>query len=311
MSASAPIRLGTLPEPTTVSVVMAIKDEAANIEQAIDAILTQTYSRIREIVVAVAPSSDGTDAICRRLEREVPEFRVIANPKGWVSSGLNAAIAATTGHVIVRVDGHCHLPPKYVEISTETLRNTGAAVVGGIQRAVGVTPFQRAVAAAMSSRAGVGNAHFHFGGEPGPTDTVFLGVFRREALDAVAGYNESLLRNQDYDLNWRIREAGGIVWFTPELAVDYQPRDSIKKLGSQYFQYGWWKRIMLQRNPKSLRARQAAPPLLVLALLASVIAAGSTRRPALLAPVWLYAAGVTGAGLSAGKGRTAFSSLLR
>ena len=132
MSASAPLRLGALPEPATVSVVMAIKDEAANIEQAIDAILTQTYSRIREIVVAVAPSSDGTDAICRRLEREVPEFRVIANPKGWVSSGLNAAIAATTGHVIVRVDGHCHLPPKYVEISTETLRNTGAAVVGGI-----------------------------------------------------------------------------------------------------------------------------------------------------------------------------------
>lgn len=296
----APIRLRRLSDPATVSVVMAIKNEAAHIEQkAIDAVLAQTDPSIREIVVAIAPSSDGTHDICQRLEQEIPKFRAIPNPVGLGEfrverrhsgdyrrgsrSGRRSLPVATklrrdfdqhaTDHRR-RSRGRNPASGRHHTIPTRGRGGTGAVGPGS------ATPIS--ISAASPGRR-----------TPG------FGCISPRALDAVGGYNESLLRNQDYDLNWRIREAGGAVWFTPELVVDYQPRDSMRELGSQYFQYGWWKRIMLQQNPKSLRARQAAPPLLVLTLSSSVVAAGWMRRPALLALVALYAAGVAAAGVSA------------
>ena len=115
----------------------------------------------------------------------------------------------------MRVDGHAELSAGYIRRAVETLRRTGAANVGGVQRAAGTTPFERAVADAMSSRFGTGDATFHYGGTEGPTDTVYLGVFDRAAIEAVGLFDERLLRNQDYELNIRLREAGGVVWFDP------------------------------------------------------------------------------------------------
>ena len=120
---------------------------------------------------------------------------------------------------MVRVDGHALFPADYVRTAVEVLTETGADNVGGIMAAEGTTPFEQAVARAMTSRLGVGSARFHTGGEAGPADTVYLGVFRRSALERVGGYDESFLRAQDWEMNLRIRRSGGLVWFTPRLRV--------------------------------------------------------------------------------------------
>ena len=154
---------------------------------------------------------------------------------------LNAAIGASRNGIIARVDGHAMLPEDYLQIAVETLEETGADNVGGVMAAEGVTPFEQAVARAMTSKIGVGGARFHTGGTAGPADTVYLGVFRREALERVGGYDEHFQRAQDWEMNHRIRETGGLVWFQPRMRVSYRPRPSVKALAKQYFHYGRWR----------------------------------------------------------------------
>jgi GT2 family glycosyltransferase len=291
----------TGPSPTTVSVVFAIKDEAETIEGALRSVWAQTYPHIDEILIAIAPSSDDTWAACRAAARTDPRIQLVENPEGWVSFGLNRAIAASTGEIVVRVDGHCRIPEDYVATAVETLQRTGAGVVGGVQRAVGGPGFSAAVATAMSSPLGVGNATFHYGAAEGEVDTVFLGVFQREALERVGGYDEQLLRNQDYDLNYRIRKAGYAVWFNPAMAVEYQPRSTVASLGRQYYQYGWWKLRMLAKDPHALKLRQLAPPAVVAGLALSTAASIATRRALLAAPVAAYAASVAVGGWTIGR----------
>ena len=155
--------------------------------------------------------------------------------------------------------------------------------VGGIQRAVGTTPFEQAVADAMTSRFGTGDATFHYGGAEGPTDTVYLGVFDRAAIEAVGVFDEALVRNQDYELNIRLRQAGGMVWFDPELSVSYRPRGTLRGLARQYFDYGRWKRRVVRRHPRSLRWRQAVPPA-VTSLSSAVLLGSAVSRKALAVP---------------------------
>jgi len=281
-----------------VAVVMPIRDEASHLEAAVAAVLGQDYPGSVEVVLAVAPSTDGTEALAARLAEADDRVRVVANPAGVTPAGLNAAIAASSAPVVVRVDGHAELSEGYIRRAVELLDETGADNVGGIQRAVGETPFEDAVAAAMTSRFGVGDAKFHYGGEPGPTDTVYLGVFRRSALERVGGFDESLVRNQDYELNWRIRETGGTVWFDPSLWVTYRPRGSIRALARQYYEYGWWKAEVLRRHPGSVRLRQLVPPA---ALIANVggLALGLLRwRVLLLAPAVYLSSALTAAALA-------------
>ncbi|MEM9035811.1 MAG: glycosyltransferase family 2 protein [Actinomycetota bacterium] len=280
----------------SVSVVMPVRDEADDLSAAVDAVLAQGYPGRFEVCLAVAPSTDGTADIARRLADDA-RVSVVANPSGSTPAGLNAAIAATTGDVVVRVDAHSELSPGYVRRAVDTLRRTGAVNAGGIQRATGRTPFEDAVSVAMTSRFGVGDAKFHFGGAEGPTDTVYLGVFDRAALEAVGGFDETLIRNQDYELNWRLREAGGTVWFDPELEVTYRPRGSVRRLARQYAEYGWWKAEVVRRHPRSLRWRQLVAPATVVGIVGGVVAA---RRwpPAALAPA-VYGAGVLAAAASA------------
>ena len=198
--------------------------------------------------------------------RAVRPVRVVPNPAGTTSAGLNLAIGSAVGSVIVRVDAQARLPADYIERAAVTLRRTGAANVGGAQRPVGKGGLSRVIAAALSSPFGGGPAAFRRGREPGPVDTVYLGVFDADALASVGGFDESLLRNQDYELNWRLREQGYVVWFDPGLVVDYQPRSSWAGLARQYFDYGAWKRVMLRRHPRSLKSRQIAAPALVAGL---------------------------------------------
>ena len=274
---------------------MAVRNEQAHLREAVGAALSQDYPGSLELVLAVAPSQDATAAIAADLAAIDRRVHVVDNPAGNVSAGLNRAIAASDGEVVVRLDGHAVADPGYVRCAVEVLAETGAANVGGVQQAVGNTPFERAVAAAMTSRFGVGDAKFHYGGEPGPTDTVYLGVFRREVLERLGGFDETLVRNQDYELNWRIRRDGGTVFFHPDLRVRYTPRGSLRALARQYYEYGRWKREVLRRHPESLRWRQVAPPLLLVTLLGAGVAVQHDRRAAVI-PAG-YVAAITAASL--------------
>ncbi len=261
-----------------VSVILPVRNEASTILAAIRSALNQAYAGDLEIVVADGGSTDGTREIVEELGGMDPRIRLVDNPPGITPTGLNAAIRAANGEVIVRLDGHSVLPDGYIARAVETLHREGADNVGGVQAAVGDGWIQRATAAAMSNPVGVGDARFHYGGESGPADTVYLGVFRREVFDRIGFFDETLLRNQDYELNYRIRTSGGIVWFDPELRVEYRPRTSVRGLWRQYSQYGAWKREVLRRHPSSLRWRQLVPPIFVLALLASALLSFTTLR---------------------------------
>ena len=281
----------------TVSVVIPARDEAATIAHTIDAIHAQRYGAAIEIVVAEGRSTDDTRPTLDRLAESYEKLTIVDNPSGTTAAGLNAAIAVARGTVIVRCDAHAVLPGDYVATAVRLLRETGAANVGGLQRAVGAGGWQGAIAIAMTSPLGVGDSRFHYGSRPGPVDTVYLGVFDRAVLDEVGGFDESLIRNQDYELNHRLRQRGHVVWFDPSLVVEYRPRSSLIALGRQYFDYGRWKRTMLATNPSALRWRQLAPIALVLGLVGSLALAFTPwRRAAAVVPA-LYAAFVVVGGL--------------
>jgi glycosyltransferase involved in cell wall biosynthesis len=275
----------------SVSIILPVRNEGRTAETAVRSALAQEYPRAFEVVVAEGRSLDKTRAVLETMAASEPRLRVVDNPTGTTPAGLNAAIRASTGDVVVRCDGHSVLPSGYVRRAVELLLETGADNVGGVQAATGETPLQRAVALGMSIPMGVGDARFHLGGPPGPVDTVFLGVFRRAALERVGMFDEALLRNQDSELNVRLRATGGVVYFHPDLRVGYHPRASLRALWSQYLGSGRWKRATFRRSGlRALRPRQAAPPALVAGLIASPGLALAGRPLAALAVPALYGA---------------------
>lgn len=282
-----------------VSVVMAVRNEETHLREAVDAVLAQRYPGRLDLTVALGPSVDATAEILQDLARD-PRVTVVDNPAGLTPAGLNAAIAHSAGAVVARVDGHAVIPAGYVRRAVEVLVDSGADNVGGVMAAEGETPFERAVAAAMSSRFGTGDARFHYGGPPGAVDTVYLGVFRRSVLERVGGFDESLVRTQDSELNHRIRQTGGVVWFSPDLRVRYRPRGSLRGLIVQYFQYGRWRRVVARRHPGSLRWRQMVAPATVVACAGGLVALGLGRRWGAL-PVVGYAGAVATASVAVGR----------
>lgn len=278
----------------TVSVVMPVRNEARTVAPALLSVLSQDYASIADVIVADGRSTDGTRDVVRTVAAGDARVRLVDNPAGTTPAALNTAIRASTGEIVVRVDAHAVLPDGYVRRAVEVIEATGADNVGGMQVPVGRTPMKRAIAIAMSSRLGAGDARYRIGGPPGPVDTVYLGAFRRTALERVGGFDEDLLRNQDAELNHRIRASGGVVYFHPDLRVGYEPRDSFARLWQQYFTSGAWKRETFRKDPRSFRPRQAAPPLLVLGLAASAaLAVAGWRRAAAIVP-GTYAAALAG-----------------
>lgn len=252
-----------LPADVPVSIVLCVLNEQRHLEQAVHHALDQDHPGRLQMVIALGPSRDHTDEIAERLAAADPRITLVRNPdpSGSTPAGLNAAIAQTKCPVVVRIDGHSMLPRDYVRIAVETMRETGADNVGGMMAAEGETPFEKAVARAMTSRLGVGNAAFHTGGAAGAADTVYLGVFRRSALERVGGYDETFLRAQDWEMNLRIRRSGGRVWFQPRLRVAYRPRSTVKALSRQYFFYGRWRRVVMRRHEGTVNVRYLAPPI--------------------------------------------------
>ena len=282
-----------------VTIVIPARNEAAALPSALTSALAQDYAGAIEIVVADGSDGPKTADVVRL---RFPTVRIVANPDRGIAAGLNRAVRAASHPVIVRCDARCVLPPGYVRLAVAALGRTGAAAVGGRQRPVGTDAFTRAVAMAMTTPLGAGGARYRQGGDVGPADTVFLGAWRRETLEAAGGFDETLARNEDYELNWRLRQHGGTVWLDPALVVDYRPRGTLAALARQYFAWGWWKRVMLGRHPRSLRWRQAAAPALALglagsaALAAAGLLAAAAVLPALYATVLSGAAAVKAVG---------------
>ncbi|WP_335971162.1 glycosyltransferase family 2 protein [Streptomyces sp. CA2R106] len=283
-----------------VSVIMPVLDEERHLRNSVRHILAQDYPGELEVVIALGPSTDRTDAIAAELVAEDPRVHTVPNPTGRTPAALNAAIKASRHPVVVRVDGHGMLSPDYIATAVRLLDATGAANVGGLMHAEGENDWERAVAAAMTSKIGVGNAAFHTGGAAAPADTVYLGVFRREVLERQGGYNEEFVRAQDWELNYRIREVGHLIWFSPELRVSYRPRPSVRALAKQYKDYGRWRRVVTRYHRGSVNPRYLAAPTALVANAAGLLLGGTTPW-ALLVP-GAYVAGITLGSLPAGRG---------
>ena len=273
-----------------VAVVIPAKNAEKTLEKAFVSVLNQKTEEQIEVCIAVAPSEDSTLDVAKRIEIDNENVTLVENPSGKTPAGLNLAIKNTQAPVIVRLDAHAELEEEYISTALETLKKTGAANVGGRQNPGGTTLFEKAVGIAISSRFGAGDARFRTGGEEGEVDTVYLGVFDRNSIENVGLFNESLIRNQDAELNWRLRETGKKIWFQPELIASYKPRSTLKELAKQYYDYGKWRRHVVSIHPRSIKLRQLIPPLNALVFLLGIIF-GFFWAPSLSFPV-LYIAGI-------------------
>ena len=288
-------------QPPAVSVIMPVLNEERHLRNSVRHILEQEYAGEMEVVIALGPSTDRTDEIAAELVAEDARVHTVPNPTGRTPAALNAAIKASRHPIVVRVDGHGMLSPNYIATAVRLLEETGAQNVGGIMHAEGENDWEHAVAAAMTSKIGVGNAAFHTGGEAAPAETVYLGVFRREALEQQGGYNEEFIRAQDWELNFRIREAGGLIWFSPELRVSYRPRPSMLALARQYKDYGRWRHVVARYHSGSINLRYLAPPAAVCAIVAGLIVGAAVTPWGFLVPAGYIVAIALGS-LPAGKG---------
>jgi glycosyltransferase involved in cell wall biosynthesis len=271
-----------------ISVILPVLNEELHLAEAVEAILSQDYLGTFEIILALGPSRDRTDEIASHLAQSDSRVVLVANPTGKTAAGLNAALSKSENEIIVRVDGHSKIPSNYLTLVVEVLKKTGAVNVGGVMAAVGITRFEKAVAGAMRSVLGVGASRFHTGGDAGEVDTVYLGAFLRRELVEVGGFDERFVRAQDWELNHRLKEKGGLIYFDPRLEVTYRPRPNIVKLAKQYFEYGRWRKVVSRKHQGTINYRYLAPPFTIVGVSASLIL-GFLLSPILFAPAVIYA----------------------
>jgi glycosyltransferase involved in cell wall biosynthesis len=248
---------------------MPVRNEAAFIRRSVAAVLAQDYPRDRiEIIIADGLSNDGTREAIKAVQLQHPSVNLIDNPGKIVSTGLNAALRVAKGEIIIRVDGHCEIARDYVRRSVSHLTDPKVDCVGGPLETVGETYSARAIAAAMSSSFGVGGSAFRVGTKEAKfVDTVAFPGFRRETIQRAGPFDEELVRNQDDEYSYRVRKLGGRILLAPDIQSRYYSRASFRKLGKQYFQYGYWKVRVLQKHSRQMSARQFVPPLFVITLL--------------------------------------------
>jgi succinoglycan biosynthesis protein ExoA len=277
-----------------VSVIVPARNEAAHIEDCIRSILGQCVEGGIEVLVADGSSSDETAPLAISAGAVVVE-----NPKRSTPAGLNAALAAAQGAIIVRFDAHGTMPPGYIGACVDALeQELGAAGAGGWVRVEPSGPWGRAVGAALASRFGIGNARLWKQPRPGQArvdvDTFPLGCWPADKLRSVGGWDERFLRNQDFELNYRLRRAGGRIVFDPAIWSLYRPRESLRAVARQYWDYGRFKALTFATAPRSVRPRQIAPVILLATLTTALLPLGLARAArGAMAAYFLVLGGVT------------------
>lgn len=280
-----------------LTVVMPVRQEVDAVTRSVGAVLAQDYPGSFEVLVADGASTDGTREALERLAAADDRLTVLANPEGIVPTGLNRALDRARGEVVIRVDGHCEVPPDYARRCVAALLESGADCAGGVISTEGRTREARAVALAQSSPLGVGGARFRTGaGAPRWVDTLAFGAYRREVFDRIGRFDEELVRNQDDEFNLRLTQAGGRIWMDPSIRTTYWSRATVRGAFRQYFQYGMFKVRVAQKRRAIPSGRSLVPAVLVGGLSAAVVA-GVLRRDLRLAvgPVAAYAAGTVAA----------------
>ena len=274
-----------VPGDAGVTFVMPVLNERGYLQRAVETVLAQEVDGPSELILALAPSTDGTNDLAERLAQGEDRIVLVDNPAADIPVGLNRAIRAGRYPTIVRVDAHSELQPGYTRRALATLDRVRAANVGGVMRAEGRTPFQRAVARAYNSPVGLGGGAYHGGHEAGEAESAYLGVMRRSVLEEVGLFDETIRRGEDWELNLRIRRAGYRVWFDPELSVTYWPRESWARLARQFRATGRWRGELVRRFGRGNSLRFFAPPALVVALVLSVVV-GVLQLTGMLAGGW-------------------------
>ena len=247
-----------------VSVIMPVLNEENHLADAVASVLAQNFDG--ELLIALGPSTDSTNQVAAKLAKSDPRVRLVQNPRGLTTVGMNLCIKEAKHDYIVRIDAHSEPAPNYIARGIEILNETGADLLGGVMAAKGKNLFQRAVAWAYTSRFGLGGASYHVGGEAGEAESAYLGIFRKSVLERVGGYDESIIRGEDWDLAQRIKGSGSLVWFSPELSVTYWPRSSWTGLVKQFYSTGVWRGDLTRRDLARTSLRYFIPPALLISL---------------------------------------------
>src|SRR6266542_4940804 len=256
---------------TKVSIIVPCYNEQSTIRLMLDAFRAQTFPRTEmEVVVADGMSTDGTRDAIAAFQKNFPDLKVclVNNPLRNIPSGLNRALEASRGEIIVRFDAHSKPYPDYVENCVKAHNEERGDNIGGVWEIHpgAQTWIAQSIAVAASHRLGVGDAMYRLGASASEVDTVPFGSYRRTLIEKIGGYNELLLTNEDYEFNTRIRKSNGRVWLDPSIRAVYFARSTLLELIHQYWRYGFWKWRMLRRFPDTIRWRQALPPLFILSL---------------------------------------------
>lgn len=284
-----------------VTVAMPCLDEEAYIEACLASVFAQDYQPDRlEVIVADGGSRDRTRAILEAFAQREPRLRVLDNPDRLQAPGLNRALAAARGDVLVRMDVHCEYAPDYVRRAVEALGESGAANVGGAQRAKAKTSFQRSLVAALASPLAVGGARYRDARAEGFVDTVFLGTFHVETLRRLGGWDEAAATNEDAELNQRILASGGQIFLSRSIVVHYFPRASLSALFKQYFRYGLGRARTTLKHGGLPTLRPMAPFILVCA--ATITLVVPPFRPLFVLGACAYTAGCLVEALRVGRG---------
>jgi succinoglycan biosynthesis protein ExoA len=256
-----------------VTLVIAMLDERESLPACLESIRMQTYpSDLIEVMIVDGGSQDGSLEVAEAAARAHPRIRVLGNSRRIQAAGFNLGARAARGEVVGLVSAHTTLAPDYVAQCVRVLAESGAQNVGGRREVQVTTPFTEAVAAADRSRFGIGAARHHYLDVECDVETAFPGFFRRDIFLRLNGFDESLPVHEDYELNWRIRRAGGRIRFSPEVCTVYQPRQDFRALARQQFRYGRGKFTVARSAPEVVRPYHLVPPLLVGALAISAVA---------------------------------------
>ncbi|NLO26769.1 MAG: glycosyltransferase family 2 protein [Actinobacteria bacterium] len=277
-----------------VSILMPVRNEEAYIARSLGSVLAQDYpSELMEVIVSDGMSHDQTRTIIAQLQSEHPNVRLIDNPGRIAPTALNLATLAAHGEILIRVDGHCEIAPDYVRNCVRHLTQDGVEGVGGSVETIGETETARAIAVAMSSVFGVGGSAFRTVKDRNMlADTIPFPAYTRELIDRVGPYDETMVRDQDDEYNYRIRESGGRLLLAADVRSRYYSRADMSSLWRQYFGYGYWKARVLWKHPRQMRARQFVPSVFVLCLTTPALfcLTSRTARRLLLAVASAYVA---------------------